>query len=123
MRFMNTAYNIVISPNFLVWKLCGNSTFPHHFHIRKLGEITIFYAVNADDDTRYVLPTTHTHSANGRSSGRCFTSAIPSNAMITSNKTAIGYKFLALHHLAYVIRFTSSVMPTGQSYKFLLLFQ
>ena len=44
---MNTAYNIVISPNFLVWKLCGNSTFPHHFHIRKLGEITIFYAVNA----------------------------------------------------------------------------
>ena len=26
-------------------KLCGNCAFPHHFHTRKLGEITVFYAV------------------------------------------------------------------------------
>ena len=76
-----------------------------------------------DDDTRYVLPTHTSHSAYGRSSGRCDTSAIPYKASITSYKAVIGYYFLALHHLAYVIRFTSSVMPTGQSYEFLLLFQ
>ena len=52
-----TAKNPVISPNFLVWKisgkvqfphhpkLCGNCAFPQNFHIRKLGEITVFYAV------------------------------------------------------------------------------
>ena len=76
-----------------------------------------------DDDTRYVLPTTHTHSAFGRASSSCGTSAIPYKAMITSYKRAIGYKFLALHHLAYVIRCTSYVMPTGQSYGFYLLLQ
>ena len=26
-------------------KLCGNCPFPQNFHIRKLGEITVFYAV------------------------------------------------------------------------------
>ena len=26
-------------------KLCGNCTFPQNFHTRKLGEITVFYAV------------------------------------------------------------------------------
>ena len=26
-------------------KLCGNSNFPKNFHMRKLGEITVFYAV------------------------------------------------------------------------------
>ena len=29
-------------------KLCGNSNFPKNFHIRKLGEITVFYAVYID---------------------------------------------------------------------------
>ena len=57
-----TVKNIVISPNFLVWKfcrkaqfsayfrairpkLCGNCAFPQSFHTRKLGEITVFFAV------------------------------------------------------------------------------
>ena len=26
-----TAKNIVISPDFLVWKFCGNAQFPHSF--------------------------------------------------------------------------------------------
>ena len=26
-------------------KLCGNCAFPQNFHTRKLGEITVFYAV------------------------------------------------------------------------------
>ena len=55
-------------PNFLVWKFCGKAQFPHsfgrwcgnfverhsgncafpqNFHTRKLGEITVFYAVVA----------------------------------------------------------------------------
>ena len=53
---------MVLSPNFLVWKfcgkarfphrfgrfrpkLCGNCVFPQNFHTRKLGEITVFFAV------------------------------------------------------------------------------
>ena len=28
-----------------LWKLCGNCAFPQNFHIKKLGEITAFYAV------------------------------------------------------------------------------
>ena len=51
------------------------------------------HAVNesiSDDDTRYVLPTTRTHSAYGRSSGRCVTSAIPYKAMIISSRAGIG---------------------------------
>ena len=49
------AKNTVISPNFLVWKFCGKAQFPHslcgncalpqNFHTRKLGEITVFFAV------------------------------------------------------------------------------
>ena len=27
--------NAVISPNSLLWKLCGNCAFPQNFHIRK----------------------------------------------------------------------------------------
>ena len=51
----NSAKNIVISPDFLVWKFCGNAQFPHsfgnscaflqNFHTRKSGEITIFFPV------------------------------------------------------------------------------
>ena len=54
----NTAENTVISSNFLVWKfygkaqflairskLWGNCVFPQNFHTRKLGEITVLYAV------------------------------------------------------------------------------
>ena len=37
--------NTVISHNFLVWKFYGKAQFPHSFHTRKLGEITVFYAV------------------------------------------------------------------------------
>ena len=53
-----TAKNIVISPNFLVWKFYGKIQFPHsfgrfgrncafpqNFHTRKLGEIKIFFLV------------------------------------------------------------------------------
>ena len=52
-----TAQNTVISPNFLVWKFFRNAHFPqsfgrfarnsggHNFHTRKLGGITVFYAV------------------------------------------------------------------------------
>ena len=29
-------------------KLCGNCAFPQNFHTRKLGEITVFIAVNLD---------------------------------------------------------------------------
>ena len=34
-----------MSPNFLVWKLCGNCAFPQNFRTSKLGEIAVFYAV------------------------------------------------------------------------------
>ena len=37
----NTAKNIVISPNFPEWKFCA---FPQNLHIRKSGEITVFFA-------------------------------------------------------------------------------
>ena len=53
--------NTEISPNFLVWKFCGKTQFPHsfgrfvrnysetafpqNFHTRKLGEITVFFTV------------------------------------------------------------------------------
>ena len=49
--------NIVISPNFLVYKLCGKAQFPHspklsengafppNIHTRKLGESTKFFPV------------------------------------------------------------------------------
>ena len=40
-----TTKNTLISPNFLVWKLCGNCAFLQNFHSRKLGEITVFFAV------------------------------------------------------------------------------
>ena len=56
-----TAQNTVISPNFMVWKFFGKAQFPHsfgriarncencafpqNFYTRKLGEITVFYAV------------------------------------------------------------------------------
>ena len=52
--------NAEISPNFLVWKFCGNAQFPQNFgqfgqfkafpqnsHTRKIGEISVFYAVVA----------------------------------------------------------------------------
>ena len=29
-------------------KLCGNFAFPENFHTRKLGEITVFYAVTSN---------------------------------------------------------------------------
>ena len=29
-------------------KLCENCAFPQNFHIRKLGEITVFYAVKCN---------------------------------------------------------------------------
>ena len=41
----NTAKNPVISPNFQVWKLCGNCAFPQNFHTWKLDEITGFFVV------------------------------------------------------------------------------
>ena len=59
-HFENTTRNSVILPNFLVWKFCGkarfphrfgrfdyvgNCTFPQSFHTRKLGENTVFFAV------------------------------------------------------------------------------
>ena len=45
------------SPNFLVWKFCGKAQFPHsfghftyafprNFHTKKLGEMTVFFAVH-----------------------------------------------------------------------------
>ena len=59
---LSTAENTVISPNFLVWKFCGKTQFPHsfgritrkyaetafpqNFHTRKFGENTVFYAVS-----------------------------------------------------------------------------
>ena len=30
-RSGNTAWNTVISPNFLLWKVCGKTQFPHSF--------------------------------------------------------------------------------------------
>ena len=45
-----TVKNLVISPNFLVWKFCGKAQFsqlsgncalPQNFHTRKSGEITV----------------------------------------------------------------------------------
>ena len=52
--YIYTAKNAVISPDFLVRKfcrkaqfpkLCGNCAFPQNFHTRKLGEITVFFAM------------------------------------------------------------------------------
>ena len=41
-----TAKNTVFSTNFLVWNFFGKAKFPHSFgRFRKLGEITVFYAV------------------------------------------------------------------------------
>ena len=45
LTIFNTAKSTVILLNFLVWKLCRNSSFPQNFHTRKLGEITVFFAV------------------------------------------------------------------------------
>ena len=42
---MCTAKNTIISPDFLVWKFCGNCAFPQNFRTRKSGEITVFFAV------------------------------------------------------------------------------
>ena len=44
-----TVKNTVISPKFLVWKLCGNCAFPQNFHTKKLGEITVIFAVGRMD--------------------------------------------------------------------------
>ena len=45
-EIIDTAKNTVISPNFLVWKFCGKDfAFPQNFHTKKLGEITVFFAV------------------------------------------------------------------------------
>ena len=30
-----------------MWKFYGNCAYPQNFHARKLGEITVFYAVEA----------------------------------------------------------------------------
>ena len=56
-----TAYSTEISPNFLVWKFCGNAqcslfngnrpklfgnyVFPQSFHTRKVGKYLVFYVV------------------------------------------------------------------------------
>ena len=32
-----TVKNTVITPDFLVWRLCRNCAFPQNFHTRKLG--------------------------------------------------------------------------------------
>ena len=55
MVFQSTEKNAVISSNFLVGKSGGKTQLPHsrdfalpqNFHTRKLGEITVFYAVKA----------------------------------------------------------------------------
>ena len=39
---IHTAKNNVISPNFLVWKLCLFTKFPH----QEIGEITVFFTVS-----------------------------------------------------------------------------
>ena len=61
-KVTHTAKNTVISRNFLVWKFCGKAQLPHsfrrfarkyaetvsfpqNFHTKKLGQITVFYAV------------------------------------------------------------------------------
>ena len=64
----HTTKNAEILPNFLVWKffenqptasaefranrskpkLCGNYVFPENFHTKKLGELTVFYAVTVN---------------------------------------------------------------------------
>ena len=43
-----TGGNTVISPDFLVWKLCRNCAFPQNLHTRKSGEITVFFAVDTE---------------------------------------------------------------------------
>ena len=46
-----TCFNAIISPNFWVWKLCGKAQFKRketlqNLCTRKLGEITVFFAVH-----------------------------------------------------------------------------
>ena len=48
----NHCENTVILPSILGAnrpKLWGNCAFPQNFHTRKLGEITVFFAVNVTD--------------------------------------------------------------------------
>ena len=40
-----TGKNSVISPNFLVRKLCGKAQFPHSFGTRESGETTVSFPV------------------------------------------------------------------------------
>ena len=66
--FLPTTKNAVISPDFLVWKFCGKAQLPHslgriarnyaetvpfpqNFHIRKSGEIKVFFAVTCLEGT------------------------------------------------------------------------
>ena len=70
-----TATNTVISPNSLVWKFCVKAQFPwnvihyarnhpeigaftQNFHTRKLGEITVFFAVYIVTSNRFGLQCT-----------------------------------------------------------------
>ena len=36
-------------------KFCGNCTFPQNFYTRKLGEITIFYAVESINKVKKLM--------------------------------------------------------------------
>ena len=43
-----------------MWKLCGNCAFPQNFRTRKLGQITVFYAVKGSLLAK-VLPILYYH--------------------------------------------------------------
>ena len=72
MAVYHTVKYTVTSPNFLMWrfcekaqairpKLCGDCTFPQYFHTRKLGEITVFFAVSISE---FPFKKLATHSLN-----------------------------------------------------------
>ena len=46
--YRNTIKNTVISPNFLVWKFCGKSQFPHSFgrFARNYAETVPFHKIS-----------------------------------------------------------------------------
>ena len=74
---MFIAQNTEISPNFLLWKLRGNTqsrlsfarsfvilwTFPQNPHTRKLGKISVFYTVNAIEQAEK-MPKFYKHCLN-----------------------------------------------------------
>ena len=63
-------------------KLCENCAFPQKFHTRKLGEITVFYAVM--DISIYKITEDHSAALSQTKNGHIKLYLVILNAMITN---------------------------------------